>query len=167
MKKSDKKSDLAVLFILLGLYLVLVVAIPYATLSLTAGATLTAIYDHFVSMKASLKGDVYFLAIVIGILVALYYFMIYRPKKVSRGKKAKEISLARKIGFGLVVAYGLLLIVLPYITLPVDAAAYLVSIWDHFQGVKDAIISDFSFLALSATALFGGYYFMVYKPKLK
>lgn len=166
MKKREKKTLLAVLFGLVGLYLVLVVAVPYMTLSLTAGAILTAIYDHFVSMKSSLTGDVYFLAIVIGIIVTLYYFLVYKPKKVGKGRKAKEISLVRKISFGLIVTYGILLIALPYIVLPVGSATYMVSIWSHFQSVKDAITNDFSFLALAAAVLGGLYYFFVYKPKL-
>ena len=167
MKKGDKKKLLAGIFVLFGLYLILVVAIPYMTLSLTAGATLTAIYDHFVSMKANFTGDVYFLAIVIGVLVGLYYFLVYKPKKVGKGRQTKEISTARKFGFVLVLGYALLLVVLPYITLPVDSAAYLTSIWSHFQTVKDTITSDFAFLALSAAVLGGGYYFSVYKPLVK
>lgn len=166
MKKTQKKWLLSALFAVLGLYVILIIAIPYFTLAVSAGATVTAIYDHFVMMKSHLTGDVLFLAIVAGVLVGTYYFLVYKPKRVGKGKQAKDISNTRKIVFYAIVLYGLLLVAVPYIVLPVDAAAYLVTFQDHFIAVKDAIASDFSFLALSGGLLGAGYYFFVYKPKL-
>lgn len=166
MKKTQKKWLLSALFALIGLYIILIVAIPYFTLAASAGETLTAIYDHFVTMKGYVVGDVLFLAIIAGVLILTYYFMIYRPKRVGKGKQAKDISTGRTVVWYAILLYGLLLIAVPYITLQPDAAAWLVTFQDHFVTVKDAIASDFSFLALTGGLLGVGYYFFVYKPKL-
>lgn len=166
MKKTQKKWLLSALFALLGLYIILIVAIPYFTLSGSAGATLTAIYDHFVEMKGYVVGDVLFLAIIAGVLILTYYFMIYRPKRVGKGMKAKDVSNIRKVVWYAILLYGLLLIAVPYITLAPAAQAWLVTFKDHFVTVKNAIASDFSFLALTGALLGAGYYFFVYKPKL-
>lgn len=162
MKKKDKKIALTVLFALIGLYVILVIALPYVTLPVTAAAWIVSIFDHFIAVKDAVTSDTTFLAIVIGVLVALYYFLLYRPRHVKKNKK--EVSTARKIGFVLVAIYALLLIVLPHITY---TATWFVTFQDHFVAVKDAIKSDIGFLALAGSLLFGGYYFMVYKPKLK
>lgn len=162
MKKKDKKTALSVLFALVGLYVILVIALPYVVLPATTAAWIVSIFDHFIAVKDAVTSDTTFLAIVIGALVALYYFLIYRPRKVSKGKK--EITTARKVVFGMIVVYGLLLIVIPFITY---GAAWFVTFQDHFVAVKDAIKSDIGFLALAGAVLFGGYYFLVYKPKLK
>lgn len=166
MKKDEKKSILKVVFGLAGLYILLIVFVPYLTLSATAGSLVTSIYDHFAMMKTNLVGDVHFLLLVIGMLVALYYFMIYRPKHPGKGKRGQQITTARQWSFYALVAYGILLVIFPYITLAVTAQPWLVTIYDHFTAVKTAIASDFSFLALAAGLLYAGYYFMVYKPKL-
>lgn len=162
MKKKDKKTALSVLFALVGLYVILVIALPYVVLPVTTAAWIVTFFDHFATVKDAVTSDTTFLAIVIGALVALYYFLIYRPRKVSKGKK--EITTARKVVFGMIVAYGLLLIVIPYIGY---TAVWFETFQDHFIAVKDAIKSDIGFLALASAVLLGGYYFLVYKPKLK
>lgn len=166
MKKTQKKWLLTALFALVALYVILIVAIPYFTLSASAGVTVTAIYDHFVMMKDYVTGDVLFLAIIAGVLVVTYYFLIYRPKRIGKSKKTREISNVRKVVWYAILLYGLLLIAIPYITLQPSAAAWLVTFQDHFVTVKNAIASDFSFLALTGGLLGIGYYFFVYKPKL-
>ena len=159
MKKSEKKSLLAVLFGLIFIYALLVVFVPHSSYS-------NAFTDHFVTVNNAVKGDVQFLGIVVGLVALLYYFLMYRPRKVGKGRKSVEISTARKVVFGLVVVYAILLIVLPYITLSGTAAAWLVTVWDHFIGLKNVITSDFSFLLLVSLVLGGLYYFFVYKPKV-
>ena len=162
MKKKDKKIALTVLFALIGLYVILVIALPYVTLPVTAAAWIVSIFDHFIAVKDAATSDTTFLAIVIGALVALYYFLLYRPRHVKKNKK--KVSTARIYAFAAITVYGLLLIVLPFITY---TGSWFVTIQDHFVAVKDAIKSDIGFLALAGSLLFGGYYFMVYKPKLK
>jgi cytochrome bd-type quinol oxidase subunit 2 len=162
VKKKDKKTALSVVFALVGLYVILVIALPYVVLPVTTAAWIVSIFDHFITVKNAVTSDTTFLAIVLGALVALYYILIYRPRHMKKNKK--EITTTRKFVFVLVALYALLLIVLPYITY---TATWFVTIQDHFVAVKDAIKSDIGFLALAAAVLFGGYYFMVYKPKLK
>ena len=166
MKSKAQKILLSIVFILAGIYIVALVFVPYATPAVTTAAWIMSIYDHFVSVNAAVRGDAYFYLILIGVLVALYYYLIYKPMHV-KGKKSKvqAVSTARLLVFSAVVVYGLLLIILPYITLPVSAAA-LQPFFDHFSTVKNAIMDDYMFLALTLGALGLGYYFMVYKPKL-
>ena len=166
MKKSQKKWTLTAVFALLAIYILAIVFVPRLTLAVDAGATVTAVYDHFVMMKDNLFGDATFLALVLGLLAALYWFLVYRPKSVKKGRGSKDISTVRKLVFVVALVYGLLLIIVPWITLPVDAAAGLVTFQTHFIDVKEIFVSDVSFLAISAAILGGGYYFLVYKPKL-
>ena len=166
MKSKAQKILLSIVFILAGIYIVALVFVPYATPAVTTAAWIMSVYDHFVSVNAAVRGDAYFYLILIGVLVALYYYLIYKPMHV-KGKKSKvqAVSTARLLVFSAVVVYGLLLIILPYITLPVSAVA-LQPFFDHFSTVKNAIMDDYMFLALTLGALGLGYYFMVYKPKL-
>lgn len=159
MKKSEKKSLLAGLFGLVAIYLLLVVFVPYSTAT-------NVFVDHFTTVKSHIVSDVYFYGILIVILGLLYWFLIYRPKRVGKGRKAKDVSMARKVFFALVFVYAILLVVLPYVTLPATAAQTWVTVFDHFIAVKDAIISDFGFLLLAGGGLGAGYYFLVYKPKV-
>lgn len=165
MKNSQKKWLKALLFALAAIYALLIVFVPYFTLPATASAGVTSVYDHFVSMKGHVTGDVLFLILVVGILAGLYYFLIYRPKKVGKGKKAREISMARKVVWFAAIAYAVLLIAVPYVTLGATAAAWLVTVQDHFISVKDAIASDFTFLLFAGLLIGSGYYFLVHKPK--
>lgn len=163
-----KRSGLIyiLVFSVLALYILAVFGIPHLTLAVDASATWTSIYNHFVDVKTAIAGDEYFILVVVGLLAALYYVMIYKPKKIGKGKKAQNISMTKKVVFVAAAVYGLLLIAIPFITVAVDAQAWLITFTDHFVSVKNAAMTDIAILILATSLIGSGYYFMVYKNKL-
>ena len=164
MKKKDKLLSLRVLFLAVVLYIALVFFSGYYTLPTGSASWIQSIYDHFVSVHDAASGDVLFLGVVFGALSSLYYFMIHRPRKV---KKMKQVTLARKVIFEIVLGYAFLLVVLPYITLPVGSAAIIVDVFTHFSDVKAAILSDFVFISFTLGLLFTLYKYMWHQVKIK
>jgi len=158
MSKSTKKSVLAVLCGLLALYILGVVFIPRSSYD-------NAFTQHFVSVYNAVQGDVFFILFMLVLTGGLYYFMIYKPKHPKKGK-SRDVSTARKVLFYAALVYIALLVIIPYITLPGTAAAWLVTFFDHFIMIKDVIMSDYALLTVLLLVLGAAYYFMVYKPKV-
>jgi len=159
-----QKTALQILFALVALYVILVIAIPHIVLPVTAAAWLVTVHGHFVDVKSAVQSDAAFFGIIAGVIVAFYYFLVYKPK-IKAGRNAKPMSTGLKVVFAALLIYAALLVIIPYITSNSTVAAWI-TFQTHFVDVKRVIISDAGFLAIAVGLIGGLYYFSVYRPKL-
>jgi len=157
----NKKLALALIAILavFGLMLVFIPAYPPAV---DAAAWRVTVYDFFVEAYDIVVGEFFFYLSLLAALFLAAYMLLIKPLRVMKGKK-KELSDGRKVLFGLIAAYIVLLIAVPFFTLSDTASAGLTTFYDHFVTVKDIVSTDWAFLAGFALILFGIYWLLTKK----
>ncbi len=159
----NKKLALALIAILavFGLMMVFVPAYPPAV---DAAAWKVTVYDFFVEVYDIVVGDLYFYLIALVALFVSGYMLLIKPLKAVKGRN-KQVSDGRKVLFGIIAIYIIMLIAVPFFTLSDTASAGLTTFYDHFVTVKGIISTDWAFLAVFALILFGIYWLLTRKKK--
>lgn len=166
MNKNQKMKLFKLLAVALGLFIVLIYAIPMITLSATAAAWLVSFKDFFVDIKAIVTGNFFYVVLLVAAAVLSFYYLWYKPRKIGNGKKAKEISTARKVALVVILAAVVIALIVPFVTLQATAAAWLVDFQGYLIDFKTTLTSDFNILALGIGVLWVLYHFFFHDPKL-
>lgn len=79
-------------------------------------------------------------------------------------KAQKKMLLVVSAVLGLV--FIALVVIVPLLTLPIDASVGYTNFYNFFVDIKTNVNSDIAFYAFVLAILAIGYYFLVYRPKL-
>jgi hypothetical protein len=81
--------------------------------------------------------------------------------------KRRDKANVMKVVFGILAILAIGIIWAANYTLAVDAATWLVNTHDFFLDIYTALSTDYNVLIIIGVVVFGGYYFLVYKPRLR
>ena len=81
--------------------------------------------------------------------------------------KRKDKANVMKLVFLVIAIMAIGIIWAANYTLAVDAATWLVNLHGFFDDIYTAISTDHNVLVIIGVVLVGGYYFLVYRPKLR
>lgn len=81
--------------------------------------------------------------------------------------KRRDKMTLMKFFFGVIVILAIGLIWAANYTLAVDAATWLTNLHGFFLDIYTAISSDYNVLTIVGIVVVAGYYFLVYRPKLR
>lgn len=165
MNKNQKIKLFKVLAAVLGLFVIMIYAIPMITLPATASAGLVAFKDFFVDIKDVVTGNFFYVVLLLAAAVIAVVYLWYKPKKIGKGKKASEISTARKVSLVVILVAILIALIVPFVTLQATAAAWLVDVQGYLIDFKNTLTTDFNILALGLGVLWVIYHFMIHDPK--
>lgn len=165
MSKIQKMKLFKVLAGILALFVVMIYVVPMITLQATAAAWLVDFKGFFVDVKNIITGNFFYIVLLLVVAVISVIYLWYKPRKVGQGKKAKEISTARKVTLGVILVGIALLLIVPFITLQASTAAWMVDFQNHLITFKNTLTSDFNILVLAIGLLWVIYHFMIHDPK--
>jgi hypothetical protein len=165
MNQKQKLKLFKILAAVLGLFVVMVYAVPMITLSATAAAWLVEFQNFFVDIKDVVTGNFFYVVLLLVAAVLSAFYLWYKPKKAGKGKKAKEITTARKVVLGVILVAIVIALIVPFVTLQATAAAWLVDFQGYMIDFKDTLTTDFNILALAIGVLWIIYHFFVHDPK--
>lgn len=165
MNKNQKIKLFKVLAGILALFVVMIYVVPMITLQATAAAWLVNFKAFFVDIKEVITGNFFYVVLMLAVAVISVVYLWYKPKKVGKGKKVREISTARKVVLGVILVAVALLLIIPFVTLQTTAAAWLVSFQGHLITFKNTLTTDFNILALSIGVLWLLYHALIHDPK--
>jgi|GEM_PF-3247281 len=165
MNKNQKIRLFKVLAAVLGLFVLMIYVVPMINLPVTASAGLVAFQDFFVDIKDVVTGNFFYVVLLLAVLVIAVVYLWYKPKKLGKGKKAQEISTARKVALVVILTAVLIALIVPFLTLPVTSGAWLIDLQGYLITFKDTLTTDFNIIALSLGVLWILYHFLVHDPK--
>lgn len=165
MSKVQKIKLFKILAVVIGLFVIAIYAIPAITLSATAAAWLVSVQDFFVEIKDVITGNFFYVILMLGVAVLAVVYLWYKPKYAGKGKKAREITTARKVSLVVILVAIAICLIVPFVTLGATPAAWLVDVQGYLIDFRDTLTTDFNIIALSVAVLWVLYHFLVHDPK--
>lgn len=165
MSKVQKIKLFKILAAVLGLFVIAIYAIPAITLSLTAAAWLVSVQNFFVDIKDVITGNFFYVMLMLAVAVLAVVYLWYKPKYAGKGKKAQDITTARKVSLVVILVAIAICLIVPFVTLDLTAAAWLVDVQGYLIDFRNTLTTDFNIIVLSLGVLWVLYHFLVHDPK--